>query len=654
MKRCNWRHAATTWMKRQGTVALLTGIVLAGAPCVAFADVVGEGDVSPVGPTNLPIDGGVVAGDIIVGGTGTLDPVPVTTIGILTIDVPAFTDPLVSDNGYIGNTADGIGQVTVSGFLSEWSVNNKMSVGVNGQGYLTISGTAVVRSNLTGSDEDPDAFVGELVGSQGYVTITGLGSQWQNDNLVVGHRGTGTITVQTGALLKTAFDAVLGDDATTTGTPDAIGMGTVIVTGTGSQWTVADQMTVGRQGRGEVQVLAGGRVRAGDDVVFANVSGSYAKAVISGQSSQFWAEQTMTVATTAGAQAELYVNDLGILRADTSLTLGQGAFLNLAGGTILTPTITSSGVIRGAGTINGTVTNDGDIRNAAGIANNRERLLFTGTVANNDNIESVGGEMEFKGNVTNNTPNGDIYGKDAIFRFMGAGGLVNNSRLTLDNTLVESTNVVNNASLAVVAGEEASTILGNVTLGGSSILEMELGDDFSQLWVTGDANLGGALRLSLAPNYTPMTGDSFEILRSDSLTGTFGQTIMTSDPGLLWEVDYTGDSVFVTFGATAPPVGSGADFNGDNIVNELDLAIMMGNYGLGSNPPPLATRADGDANGDGVVDGSDFLLYQQQFGGPPPVVPASGESVAAVPEPSSLLLAAAAFGLPLAMRRRGE
>src|SRR5690606_29868141 len=129
-----------------------------------------------------------------------------------------------------------------------------------------------------------------------------------------------------------------------------------------------------------------------------------------------------------------------------------------------------------------------------------------------DNIESVGGEMEFKGNVVNSTPNGDIYGKDAIFRFVGPNGLANNSRVTLDDSIIESTSFTNNAALAVLAGEE-STIIGDVTLGGSSILEMELGDDFSQLWVTGDANVGGLLSLSLDPGYIPQTGDSFEVLR---------------------------------------------------------------------------------------------------------------------------------------------
>lgn len=645
------------WLMRQGTVVILTASVSIGATCLVNAAVTGQGDVSPFVDLDgepvpaLPEFGGTIEGDIIVGGTGI--PEAVTTYGRMTVDLPLETDPLIADNGFIGFNADGIGEVTITGFNSQWSLNEKLSVGVNGLGYLTISGAAVVRSNLNGSDSDPDAFVGEFLGSQGFVTVTGVGTQWRNDNLIVGHRGTGTVTVQNGAWLRTAFDAVLGEDFSTSGSINSLGRGTVIVTGGGSRWMVGETLTVGDAGRGELQVIAGGEVRAGRAVVVGASAGAYGKMVVSGQGSQFWAERTLSLAATAagasvaGAQAELYVNDNGILRADTSLTLGRGAFLNLAGGTILTPTIASTGVIRGAGTINGAITNDGDIRNAAGLANTRERLLFNGAVTNNDNIESVGGEMEFKGDVTNNTPNGDIYGKDAIFRFVGTNGLVNNSRLTLDNTLVESTVITNNAALAVMAGEEASTVLGDVVLSGTSILEMELGDDYSQLWVTGNASLGGTLELSLAPNYTPMTGDSFEILRSDALTGTFASAVMTSNSGLLWDVDYTADSVFVTFGGTAP-TGSGADINGDGIVNEQDLAIMVGNFGMGVNPPPFATQADGDATGDGIIDGADFLAYQRQYGGPPPAVPAT----ALVPEPTSLLLAAAVLGLPLAARRR--
>ena len=45
------------------------------------------------------------------------------------------------------------------------------------------------------------------------------------------------------------------------------------------------------------------------------------------------------------------------------------------------------------------------------------------------------------------------------------------------------------------------------------------------------------------------------------------------------------------------------------------------------------SRAEGDANGDGVVDGSDFLRWQQQFTGA-----ALLAALTEVPEPSSSLL----------------
>jgi T5SS/PEP-CTERM-associated repeat protein len=658
MKRNTSRFAATGWWKRQGTIALLTGVALALAPAALRADVVGEGDVIPVGPVNLPIDGGVVAGDIIVGGTGT-QPDPFYTLGRLTIDVPAFTLPLNSVNGYVGFLPDGIGEVVVAGFLSEWILQESLVIGVEGQGYLNVTGGALIRTNFADSSTDPDFIVGELLGSHGYVAVTGRGSMIQHTDLIVGHRGTGEIIVSNGARLRTLNEAILGEEARTDSGSIAVGSGKVIVEGAGSRWTVLDQLIVGQEGRGEIQALSGAEIYVEEDIIFgeqnqtsATLPAAYARGYFSGPSSQVWAEESIVISTPlTNALAEVYVDDRAIVRADADIIVGEMGFVNLSGGTLLTPLVATAGVIRGYGTINGAVINDGDIRNAAGIANVRERLLFTGTVTNNDNIESIGGEMEFKGDVVNDASDGDIYGKDAIFRFIGPNGLVNNGRVTLDNTIVESTFFTNNAALAVLA-DDNSTILGDVTLGGTSILEMELGDDYSQLWVTGDANIGGTLSLSLAPNFVPQTGDTFEILRSDILTGTFSTEIMTDNPGLLWDVSYTASSVFVTFGAAAPP-GSGADFNGDGIVDGSDIAIWSSNYGLGANPPPVATQADGDANGDGVVDGADFLLIQQQYGGPPPALPASGDAIAAVPEPSTLLLAACAMSLPLAARRRG-
>ncbi|MEO2045866.1 MAG: PEP-CTERM sorting domain-containing protein [Pirellulales bacterium] len=75
-----------------------------------------------------------------------------------------------------------------------------------------------------------------------------------------------------------------------------------------------------------------------------------------------------------------------------------------------------------------------------------------------------------------------------------------------------------------------------------------------------------------------------------------------------------------------------ADFNGNGKVDGDDfLTWQRGNGIMGA-----ATLADGDANGDQNVDGADLGILQEQFG---TGVPASA-SVGAVPEPASMLMVA--------------
>ena len=73
------------------------------------------------------------------------------------------------------------------------------------------------------------------------------------------------------------------------------------------------------------------------------------------------------------------------------------------------------------------------------------------------------------------------------------------------------------------------------------------------------------------------------------------------------------------------------DFNGDGDFDGEDLAILLSRYGLISE----ASLADGDAQGDLDVDGSDFLAWQRA----PFVSVTSNLPVSAIPEPASLVLA---------------
>lgn len=90
---------------------------------------------------------------------------------------------------------------------------------------------------------------------------------------------------------------------------------------------------------------------------------------------------------------------------------------------------------------------------------------------------------------------------------------------------------------------------------------------------------------------------------------------------------YTGQfrtDVLAAFGATG---GLVADFNGDTFVDGADLDILRANYGA----PANATT--GDADGDGTVTGSDYLLWQREFTGSGAI---SANTSTAVPEPSTL------------------
>jgi hypothetical protein len=84
------------------------------------------------------------------------------------------------------------------------------------------------------------------------------------------------------------------------------------------------------------------------------------------------------------------------------------------------------------------------------------------------------------------------------------------------------------------------------------------------------------------------------------------------------------------------------DFNGDGNVDGADFVAWQTTFPKAAN----ATLAEGDADGDGDVDGADFVVWQTNF----PFGPAS--VAAPVPEPSAVILAI--FGGLIAWRCRNS
>jgi hypothetical protein len=101
----------------------------------------------------------------------------------------------------------------------------------------------------------------------------------------------------------------------------------------------------------------------------------------------------------------------------------------------------------------------------------------------------------------------------------------------------------------------------------------------------------------------------------------------------------------VAFGAKAViPTSNNADFDGDGDVDGGDFLTWQ--RGVGATGQP--NKATGDANGDGNVTGADLAIWRQQFGTTPP---SGAIAAAAVPEPAVGVLAIGAIAF-LAVRRR--
>jgi hypothetical protein len=111
-----------------------------------------------------------------------------------------------------------------------------------------------------------------------------------------------------------------------------------------------------------------------------------------------------------------------------------------------------------------------------------------------------------------------------------------------------------------------------------------------------------------------------------------------------------GKSIFVRFINPSSGGAMGPDFNGDGVVNALDLAIWQANVGITIG----ASVLQGDADGDGDVDGDDFLIWQSNLGPYPGAGSGTGTGLGAAPEPTglALLLVGGLFATAVRRQRR--
>jgi T5SS/PEP-CTERM-associated repeat protein len=177
----------------------------------------------------------LVVGD---SGTGTLN---ITAGGRQLIGSTA-----VVGTAFVGNSSTGVGQVTVNGAGSTF-IAGLIDVANAGNGTIDVTGGGELRST--------SAIIGSSPVGRGNVAIDGSGSKWTNSaTFIVGTSGQGTVRVTAGGQLDT------GDGGGFIGFHGG-SEGAVTVDGMGSTWITTRSVHVGFNGAGSLTVTNGGTVQ---------------------------------------------------------------------------------------------------------------------------------------------------------------------------------------------------------------------------------------------------------------------------------------------------------------------------------------------------------------------------------------------------------
>jgi T5SS/PEP-CTERM-associated repeat protein len=440
--------------------------------------------------------------------------------GVGTLKIESGGDVSNTD-GYIGRVAGSTGLVNVAGAGSTWTNHGNVHVGwgLNATGNtLMIEGGGSVSNNA--------AFIATSAGSIGTATVTGIGSTWTNEQLMVGNLGHGTLMVENGGHVSSNFSGIAS------GSSSSLSVGDAIVTGPGSVWTANGIFVVGGLGIATLSIEAGGDVTTNVAGIIGSGSSSTGIVTVTGIGSAWTISGSLdvgsmgrgtlniqngaavsnthaSIARNAGSNGNVTVSGAGSTWSNTGrLGVGGNAVLGTAGGT---------------GTLNigpgGTVNANVDV------------VVFPQGIA-----RLQGGALD--------TP---------AVRFQGGGGQFQWTSGTLHVGTFDGNLLNQGGKLAPGHSAGTTTIVGNYTQQFAAKLEIEIGGaaafDTDIVNVTGQAALNGQLQLALINGFEPSAAQVFSVMQAGGLSGAFnnvanGQRLVINGGAGSFIVNYGPGSAF--------------------------------------------------------------------------------------------------------------
>jgi hypothetical protein len=291
-----------------------------------------------------------------------------------------------------------------------------------------------------------------------------------------------------------------------------------------------------------------------------------------------------------------------------------------------------------AGVEDGGGTNDDNFTEGKPI----QTQLFTAmTVEMGFNMNSIGGYQALvgkDGKPLGDDPNNEIDSPVPPLKIMVRGDNYPNA---IDNQLFVEW-IDGDGDIHFLASGET------VVAGEWNHMAFTLTDTAAELWVAGetgdyvlrDAITGEDFAGSLGPGEVTI----FDPTPITVGRGMWDNGVADWSDALIDEVRFSDTALLPTEFLFVTVPFSDADFDGDDLVTGADFLIWQRNLGLGGQ----VNNSNGDANADGTVDDLDLADWETQYGGPPPF---SSSMAAAVPEPTSLILMGGLLAVALASPR---
>lgn len=447
---------------------------------------------------------------------------------------------LFTGTGVIGLSPGSVGEATVTGAGSSWMTSDSLIVGHDGSGTLNVTGGGTVSSYF--------GAIGLEAGSSGSATISGVGSTWNSIALQVGIFGAGELTIEGGATVNTTDDI-----ESTFGAIGFSGNGTVTITGAGSSWNLSDELMVGFESQGVLNIANGASFTSNEVYLGTGAFGN-GKTTITGSGSTLNTDWILVGGVGSG---ELVIEDGGAVDSGWAII---GEFYNdivsasghaLVSGSDSAWNISESLVVGGGGIGDLRIESGGSVSALAAVLAVESESSGTITVTGSKSTLAITDDLNVGvgDSATLRVSEGGLVQVGGVLAVHSAGILSGNSGILQGN-------VVNSGLVAPGNSTGQLTIEGNYTQESGGALEIELGGLlegflYDHLVVTGDANLSGDLIVSLTNGFELGLNQSFNILTvGGTLSGIFENLENQSLVGT-----FNGVDLFIDYTPTGPSAG---------------------------------------------------------------------------------------------------